>query len=123
MRISDWSSDVCSSDLFSITTVEKADRGTSVTLHLREGEDEFLSGWKLREVLRRYSDHISLPIRMLKEEWDAEKSEQVATTEWETINQASALWTRPKSEITDEQYQELYRSEEHTSELQSLMRI
>src|SRR3546814_5420755 len=137
MRISDWSSDVCSSDLFSITTVEKADRGTSVTLHLREGEDEFLSGWKLREVLRRYSDHISLPIRMLKEEWDAEKSEQVATTEWETINQASALWTRPKSEITDEQYQEFYkhishdfedplawthnRSEEHTSELPSLM--
>src|SRR3546814_1593536 len=88
MRISDWSSDVCSSDLFSITTVEKADRGTSVTLHLREGEDEFLSGWKLREVLRRYSDHISLPIRMLKEEWDAEKSEQVATTEWE-IGRAS----------------------------------
>ncbi|MDN5844328.1 MAG: molecular chaperone HtpG [Alcaligenaceae bacterium] len=101
---------------FSITTVEKADRGTSVTLHLREGEDEFLSGWKLREVLRRYSDHISLPIRMLKEEWDAEKSEQVVTTEWETINQASALWTRPKSEITDEQYQEFYKHISHDFE-------
>src|SRR3546814_738173 len=91
---------------FSVSAQAKDDRGTAVTLHLRADEDEFLSGWKLREVLRRYSDHISLPIRMLKEEWDAEKSEQVATTEWETINQASALWTRPKSEITDEQYQE-----------------
>src|SRR5690606_11163305 len=57
---------------FSVSPVEKADRGTSVTLYLREGEDDFLSGWKLREVLRRYSDHISLPIQMQKEEWDSE---------------------------------------------------
>ncbi|MAL02112.1 MAG: molecular chaperone HtpG, partial [Alcaligenaceae bacterium] len=70
---------------FSVTQVEKADRGTSVTLHLREEEDEFLSGWKLREILRRYSDHISLPIQMLKEEWSEEKSAQVKTTEWETV--------------------------------------
>lgn len=94
---------------FTITSVEKADRGTSVTLYLREDEAEFVNGWKLREVLRRYSDHISLPIQMHKEEWDAEKSEQVKTNEWETVNQASALWTRSKSEITDEQYQEFYK--------------
>ncbi|OYV45848.1 MAG: molecular chaperone HtpG, partial [Burkholderiales bacterium 21-58-4] len=101
---------------FSVTQVEKADRGTSVTLYLREGEDEFLSGWKLREVLRRYSDHISLPIQMLKEEWDSEKSEQVKKTEWETINQANALWTRSKSDITDEQYQEFYKHVAHDYE-------
>lgn len=94
---------------FSVTQVEKADRGTSVTLYLREDEDDFLSGWKLREVLRRYSDHISLPIQMQKEEWDAEKSEQVKKNEWETVNQANALWTRSKSDISDEQYQEFYK--------------
>jgi molecular chaperone HtpG len=98
---------------FSITTVEKADRGTAVTLYLREGEDEFLSGWKLREILRRYSDHISLPIQMLKEEWDSEKSEQVKKNEWETVNQANALWTRAKADITDEQYKEFYKHVAH----------
>lgn len=98
---------------FSITPVEKADRGTSVTLYLREDEDDFLNGWKLREVLRRYSDHISLPIQMLKEEWDEEKSEQVKTTNWETVNQANALWTRSKSDITDEQYKEFYKHVAH----------
>jgi molecular chaperone HtpG len=98
---------------FSVTQVEKADRGTSVTLYLREGEDDFLNGWKLREVLRRYSDHISLPVQMPKEEWDSEKSEQVRTNEWETVNQASALWTRAKSDITDEQYREFYKHIAH----------
>jgi len=98
---------------FSITVVEKADRGTSVTLYLRDGEDDFLNGWRLREILRRYSDHISLPIQMLKEEWDSEKSEQVKTTEWETVNQANALWTRSKSDITDEQYKEFYKHVAH----------
>jgi molecular chaperone HtpG len=98
---------------FTVQPVEKADRGTSVTLYLRDDEDEFLSGWKLRDVLRRYSDHISLPIQMQKEEWDAEKSEQVKKNEWETVNQASALWTRPRTEITDEQYQEFYKHIAH----------
>ncbi|MBF6617960.1 MAG: molecular chaperone HtpG [Candidimonas sp.] len=98
---------------FSISPVEKADRGTSVTLYLRDGEDDFLGGWKLREILRRYSDHISLPIQMHKEEWDAEKSEQVKKNEWETVNQANALWTRAKSEVTDEQYQEFYKHIAH----------
>src|SRR3546814_8963825 len=111
MRISDWSSDVCSSDL--------ADRGTSVTLYLRDDENEFLDGWKLREVLRRYSDHISLPIQMQKEEWDAEKSEQVKKNEWETVNQANALWTRSKSDITDEQYQEFYKQDRKNTRLNS----
>lgn len=101
---------------FSITPVEKADRGTSVTLYLREGEDEFLSGWKLRDVLRRYSDHISLPIQMPKEEWDAEKSETVKKAEWESVNQANALWTRSKSDITDEQYKEFYKHIAHDFE-------
>jgi len=98
---------------FSISPVEKADRGTSVTLYLRDGEDDFLNGWRLREVLRRYSDHISLPIQMQKEEWDAEKSEQVKKNEWETVNQASALWTRSKSDISDEQYREFYKHIAH----------
>ncbi|WP_442593245.1 molecular chaperone HtpG [Parapusillimonas sp. JC17] len=106
-----WESD--GQGQFSVTPVEKADRGTSITLYLRDDEAEFAGGWKLREVLRRYSDHISLPIQMLKEEWDSEKSEQVKKAEWETINQASALWTRSKSDITDEQYQEFYKHVAH----------
>ncbi|HEX7387367.1 MAG TPA: molecular chaperone HtpG [Castellaniella sp.] len=101
---------------FSIAPLEKADRGTSVTLTLRADEDEFLSGWKLREVLRRYSDHISLPVQMLKEEWDEKKSEQVITDEWETVNQANALWARAKSDITDEQYKEFYKHVSHDYE-------
>ncbi|AZY51398.1 molecular chaperone HtpG [Bordetella avium] len=98
---------------FSIASAEKATRGTDVVLHLRADEDEFLNGWKLREVLRRYSDHISLPILMRKEEWDADKDEQVTRDEWETVNQANALWTRSKSEISDEQYREFYKTVSH----------
>ncbi len=98
---------------FSIGTTEKAGRGTDVVLHLRADEDEFLSGWKLREVLRRYSDHISLPVQMRKEEWDQEKSEQVKKDEWESVNQANALWTRSKSDVTDEQYREFYKHVSH----------
>ena len=98
---------------FTIAASEKATRGTDVVLHLRADEDEFLSGWKLREVLRRYSDHISLPVEMLKEEWDKDKSEQVKTDEWESVNQANALWTRNKSDVTDEQYREFYKHVSH----------
>ena len=86
---------------------------TDMTMHLRADEDELLSGWKLREILRRYSDHISLPVRMEKEEWNEEKGEQVKTDELETVNQANALWTRSKSEIRDEQYQEFYKTVSH----------
>ncbi|WP_459615837.1 molecular chaperone HtpG [Bordetella sp. 2513F-2] len=98
---------------FTIAEAEKAGRGTDVTLHLRADEDEFLNGWKLREILRRYSDHISLPIRMAKEEWDAEKGEQVVKDELETVNQANALWTRAKGDISDEQYREFYKTISH----------
>jgi molecular chaperone HtpG len=98
---------------FSIEPITKATRGTDITLHLREGEDEFLSAWKLKSIIRKYSDHISLPIRMQKEEWDEEKKETVLKDEQETINQASALWARSKSEITPEQYTEFYKHVSH----------
>ena len=94
---------------FEVETIAKPGRGTDVTLHLREGEEEFLSAWKLKSIISKYSDHISLPILMNKEKWDEEKKEQVATDEWETVNKAAALWARPKGEITPEQYQEFYK--------------
>jgi molecular chaperone HtpG len=94
---------------FTIENISLPQRGTRIILHLREGEDEFLSAWKLKSTIRKYSDHISLPIRMKKEEWDEEKKETVIKDELETINQASALWARSKSEITDEQYIEFYK--------------
>jgi molecular chaperone HtpG len=85
---------------FAIETVEVRRRGTSVTLHLREGQEDLVSGSKLRSIIRRYSDHIAQPIFMKKEEWKDGKPEKLA--EDETVNQASALWARPKSEISDE---------------------
>jgi len=101
---------------YTVETVEKAARGTDVILHLRPEEDELLSGWRLREILRKYSDHITVPILMKKEQWDAETKQQVATDEDEQINQASALWARAKSEITDEQYNEFYKHIAHDLE-------
>ena len=98
---------------FSVEDITKEGRGTSITLHLREGEDEFLSSWKLKSIIRTYSDHISLPIMMQKEEWDEEKKEQVTKDELETINQASALWARSKNDITPEQYDEFYKHISH----------
>ncbi|MGA0853001.1 MAG: molecular chaperone HtpG, partial [Candidatus Nanopelagicaceae bacterium] len=88
-------------------------RGTSITLHLREEEDDLLSSWKLKSIIRKYSDHISLPIQMQKEEWDEGKKEQVQKDEFENINQATALWARPKSELTEEQYKEFYKHISH----------
>ena len=101
---------------FTVEVIDRAQRGTEVTLHLREGEDEFLSSWKLREIVRKYSDHITLPILMKKERWDEEQKAQVVTDEDETVNQASALWSRPKSDITDEQYNEFYKHVAHDFE-------
>jgi molecular chaperone HtpG len=101
---------------YTLEMVARETRGTDVTLHLREGEDELLSGYSLRSILRKYSDHITIPILMKKEEWDKDKSEQVLKEEDEQINQASALWARPKSEITDEQYQEFYKHVGHDFE-------
>jgi molecular chaperone HtpG len=98
---------------YSIETIEKAPRGTRIILHLREGEDEFLSPHKLKSTIRKYSDHIALPIRMKKEEWDEEKKEMVIRDELETINQASALWARSKSDISTEQYIEFYKHVSH----------
>jgi len=101
---------------FTLEAVDKPARGTEVTLHLREGEDEMLSGMHLRNVIRKYSDHIVLPIAMKKEEWDKDKSEYKLTDEDETVNQASALWARPKSEVTQEQYDEFYKHVAHDME-------
>ena len=101
---------------YTIETVEKPTRGTDVTLHLRPGEDELLSGYRLRDILRKYSDHIAIPILMKKERWDGEAKQQVTTGEDEQVNRASALWARPKSEITDEQYHELYKHVAHDTE-------
>jgi molecular chaperone HtpG len=98
---------------YSIEQIDKPSRGTDIILHLREGEDELLSSWKLKSIIRKYSDHISLPIQMQKEEWDEEKKETVLKDEQETINQASALWARSKSDITPEQYEEFYKHVSH----------
>ena len=99
---------------FSIEMVDRPARGTEITLHLKEGQDDLLSGWKLRQIIRKYSDHIVQPIVMQKEEW--KDGEQVVTDEDETVNQASALWARPKSEITEEQYKEFYKHVGHDFE-------
>jgi molecular chaperone HtpG len=94
---------------YTIEMTEKPARGTEVTLHLREGEDDLLEGFRLQSIIRKYSDHISLPILMNKQEWDKDKAEHVTRDELEKINQAAALWARPKAEITEEQYREFYK--------------
>ena len=109
-----WSSE--GSGDFEVETITRPARGTSVTLHLREGEEEFLSGWKLKSIIGKYSDHISLPILMQKEEWDAEASRQVTKDEWAPVNKAAALWTRSKTDITAEQYDEFYKQISYDSE-------
>ncbi|MCK6426300.1 MAG: molecular chaperone HtpG [Burkholderiaceae bacterium] len=93
---------------FEVENITREQRGTDVILHLREGEDEWLSRWKIKSTIGKYSDHISLPVLMRKEEWDAEKSEYVTKDEWETVNKAAALWTRSKSDITDAEYKAFY---------------
>jgi molecular chaperone HtpG len=99
---------------FEVEQIERAQRGTSITLHLREDAEEFLNAWKLKQVISKYSDHISLPILMEKEEWKDGENDQpgamVKTGEWEAINKASALWTRPKKDVTDEQYKDFYKA-------------
>jgi molecular chaperone HtpG len=108
-----WESDGAGE--YTIETVEKAGRGTDVILHLREGEteDALLADFRLKSIIRKYSDHIAIPIVMQKLEWSDEKKEMVATGLEETVNQASALWARPKSDITDEQYVEFYKHVAH----------
>ena len=109
-----WSSD--GSGQFEVEAIERAARGTDVVLHLREGEDEFAKTWKLKSIISKYSDHISLPILMRKEDWIGEKAEYRMTDEWETVNKAAALWTRPKSEVTDAQYQDFYKQVSYDSD-------
>jgi len=117
-----WESD--GSGEFTVEEVDRPQRGTEVILHLRAADasgadddatalDELLSSWKLQGIVRRYSDHISLPILMRKEEWDKDKGEHKTLDEWETVNQASALWSRPKSEIDEAQYRSFYQHIAH----------
>ncbi len=105
---------------FTIEATEKAGRGTEVILHLREGEDDFLNDWKLKSIVRKYSDHITLPIVMKKSEWkdgeNGEGGQMVTTDEDETINKASALWARSKSDISEEEYQAFYKHISHDYE-------
>ncbi|MCU1762067.1 molecular chaperone HtpG [Pseudomonas sp. 14P_8.1_Bac3] len=100
---------------FEVATIEKAERGTRIVLHLKSGEDEFADGWRLRNIIKKYSDHIALPIELPKEVAAAEGEEKPAV-EWETVNRASALWTRPRTEIKDEEYQEFYKHIAHDFE-------
>ncbi|HEY3326459.1 MAG TPA: molecular chaperone HtpG [Novimethylophilus sp.] len=99
---------------YTLEMVEKPARGTEIVLHLREGEDEFLSDWKIKSIVRKYSDHITLPIMMKKSEW--KDGEEVPTSDDETVNQASALWARAKNDISDDQYDEFYKHVAHDFE-------
>ena len=101
---------------FTIEASEKSTRGTDITLHLKEGEDEFLDSYRLKSIAQRYSDHINLPIFMPKEEWDEKENKFVVKDELEQINQASAIWSRAKSDITEEQYEEFYKHISHDAE-------
>jgi molecular chaperone HtpG len=101
---------------FTVESIEKVSRGTDVVLHLRAGEDELLADLALKAILRKYSDHIAIPIVMQKLEWSEERKETVATGLEETVNRASALWARPKSEVKDEEYQEFYKHVAHDFE-------
>ncbi|QGX90879.1 molecular chaperone HtpG [Tatumella sp. TA1] len=92
---------------YTLADIEKADRGTEITLHLREGEDEFLDTWRVKNIVGKYSDHIALPVEI------EEKDEEADTTTWEKINKAQALWTRNKSEISDDEYKEFYKHVSH----------
>jgi molecular chaperone HtpG len=113
-----WSSD--GTGEFEVADLERLERGTSVILHLKEDAHDYLNAWKLKNIINKYSDHISLPIMMEKEEWKEGENDQpgamVATGEWETVNQAAALWTRAKKDITQEQYDEFYKQISYDSQ-------
>ncbi len=100
---------------FEVATVEKAERGTRIVLHLKAGEEEFADGWRLRNIVKKYSDHIALPIELPKEH-HGEEADKPAEPEWETVNRASALWTRARTEVKDEEYQEFYKHVAHDYE-------
>ncbi|MFJ6830704.1 molecular chaperone HtpG, partial [Pseudomonas sp. NPDC090964] len=100
---------------FEIATIDKPERGTRIVLHLKSGEEEFADGWRLSNIIKKYSDHIALPIELPKEKAAAE-GEETPAQEWEVVNRASALWTRPRTEIKDEEYQEFYKHIAHDYE-------
>ncbi|MFZ2288363.1 MAG: molecular chaperone HtpG [Halopseudomonas yangmingensis] len=100
---------------FNIATVEQPERGTRIVLHLKAAEAEFADGWRLRNIIKKYSDHISLPIELPKQHF-GEEQDKPAETEWESVNRASALWTRPRTEVKDEEYQEFYKHVAHDYE-------
>jgi len=102
-----WESDGEGS--FSLEAIERAERGTRVTLHLKEGEEEFASEFRLKHVIKEYSDHISIPVMMYEEEKDEEGKVVEGNAKLERVNAASALWTRDKSDISDEEYKEFYK--------------
>ncbi|MBU1263121.1 MAG: molecular chaperone HtpG [Gammaproteobacteria bacterium] len=99
---------------YTLETVDKPQRGTEIVLHLRENEDEFLSDYKIKSIIRTYSDHITLPIVMKKTEW--KDGVETPTDEDETVNRASALWARPKKDVTEEEYQAFYKHVAHDFE-------
>ena len=105
---------------FEVESITQAERGTRVILHLRDDADEYLNTWKLKSIIAKYSDHISLPILMRKEEWkegeENQPGEMVLTDEWETVNKANALWTRAKKDISSEQYADFYKAISHDME-------
>ncbi|MCL6363090.1 molecular chaperone HtpG [Pectobacterium carotovorum subsp. carotovorum] len=97
---------------YTIADITKDDRGTEITLHLREGEDEFLDDWRVRSVISKYSDHIALPVE-IESRTESEEDGGESTVSWEKINKAQALWTRSKSEVSDEEYNEFYKHISH----------
>jgi molecular chaperone HtpG len=113
-----WSSE--GTGEFEVADIQREERGTSITLHLKEDAQDYLNAWKLKSIINKYSDHISLPILMAKEEWkdgeNDEPGEMQPTGEWETVNQAAALWTRAKKDITQEQYDEFYKQISYDSQ-------
>ena len=100
---------------FEISTIEKTDRGSRIVLHLKKEESEFADGFRLRNIITKYSDHVALPIELPKEA-ESEEADAGAEAEWEVVNRASALWTRPRTEIKDEEYQEFYKHVAHDFE-------
>ncbi|UYA59377.1 Chaperone protein HtpG [Pectobacterium sp. F1-1] len=97
---------------YTIADITKDDRGTEITLHLREGEDEFLDDWRVRSVISKYSDHIALPVE-IESRTESEEEGGESTVSWEKINKAQALWTRSKSEVSDDEYNEFYKHISH----------
>ena len=100
---------------FDLSNIEKAERGSRIVLHLKKAESEFADGWRLRNIIKKYSDHVALPIELPKEA-SGDETDTPVNTEWEVVNRASALWTRPRTDIKDEEYQEFYKHVSHDFE-------